>query len=105
MHQIDFLLNSCPLCPLRSDPVDLSVLTPGHFLVQELLIYLPDHDLYEVPLNRLSCWKFIQCAQYGLWKKWHSDYLHTLQQGQKLNSYSVNPSIGTIKDNQSLQMH
>lgn len=52
--QAECIMNSRPLTPLSNDPKDLSVLTPGHFLVGESIYHLPDPDLSNVPINRLN---------------------------------------------------
>ncbi|XP_074026202.1 uncharacterized protein [Leptinotarsa decemlineata] len=52
--QIESLLNSRPLTPSSSDPNDLSVLHPGHFLTLELMSAFPDSNITSNPLNRLS---------------------------------------------------
>lgn len=58
--QIEAILNSRPLYPMSSDPNDLSVLTPGHFLTLEPLTAIPDPDLTHLKLNRLTRWQLLQ---------------------------------------------
>jgi hypothetical protein len=78
-----FIFNSRPLTPLSSDPSEVSALTPGHFLIGESLISLPMEDHSNIPLNRLNRWKIVQSHFQKIWKRWHREYLHTLQQRQK----------------------
>lgn len=54
LTQIEAILNSRPLTPLSDDPNDLRALTPGHFLVREMLQTYPEPDLHEIPANKLS---------------------------------------------------
>lgn len=81
--QIEAVLNSRPLYAQSSDPNDLSPLTPGHFLTLEPLNSLPDEDLSQVRLNTLSRWQLVQRIHADFWKRWHVDYLNTLQQRSK----------------------
>lgn len=95
--QIEAILNSRPLYPLSSDPHDLSVLTPGHFLTLEPLTSLPDPDLSHIGMNRLTRWQLIQRLQRDFWKRWHLEYLHTLQQRNKwFNSECDQVASGTL---------
>ncbi|XP_055642575.1 uncharacterized protein LOC129779234 isoform X1 [Toxorhynchites rutilus septentrionalis] len=57
LTQIESCLNSRPLTALSEDPNDLVVLIPGHFLVGSALQSIPEPDLAEVPVNRLSLWQ------------------------------------------------
>lgn len=83
LTQIEALLNSRPLCPLSNDPNDLSALTPGHFLTLAPLSALPEPDLTSLSLNRLSRWQLLSRLHQDFWKRWHSEYLNTLQQRKK----------------------
>lgn len=55
--QIEACLNSRPLTPLSTDPFDLSVLTPGHFLIGDSLSALPKPELSNLTNNLLSRWQ------------------------------------------------
>lgn len=43
--EIEGVMNSRPLCPLSSDPSNFDCLTPGHFLINDSFISLPENDL------------------------------------------------------------
>lgn len=94
--QIEAVLNSRPLCPLSSDPNDLTVLTPGHFLTQEPLSALPDPNLGEIKLNRLSRWQLLQRLHSDFWSRWHIEYLHTLNQRAKWNHLDSPVPLDTL---------
>ncbi|XP_076291067.1 uncharacterized protein LOC143214214 [Lasioglossum baleicum] len=74
-HLIEAILNSRPITPLSTDPNDLQPLTPGHFIVGELLTSVPDYSFTETPVGRLSSWQHIQQMRQHFWKRWSKDYL------------------------------
>ncbi|XP_044756884.1 uncharacterized protein LOC123315299 [Coccinella septempunctata] len=99
LTQIEAVLNSRPLCPLSSDPNDTSALTPGHFLTLAPLSALPDEDLSDLPMRRLSRWQLLTRMHRDFWKRWQREYLHTLQQRKKWNessNYPLKPGILVI---------
>lgn len=81
--QIEAVLNSRPLCPVSSDPNDLTALTPGHFLTLEPLSSVPDVDLSHLSISRLSRWQLVQQMHRDFWKRWKTEYLHTFHQRSK----------------------
>ena len=104
LAQIESLLNSRPLCSLSTDPNDFSSLTPGHFLTLAPLTAPPDEDLSMVKSGRLNRWQFIQQLHQHFWKRWHVEYLNTMQTREKWNTPQSLLSVGTlvvIKDSNS----
>ncbi|XP_074033086.1 uncharacterized protein [Leptinotarsa decemlineata] len=81
--QIESVMNSRPLCSISTDPNDLAVLTPAHFLTLEPLSALPDPDVSHLMINRLNRWQLLQRLHRDFWKRWRLEYLHTLQQRYK----------------------
>lgn len=81
--QVEAILNSRPLTPLSSEPGDFEALTPGHFIVGGPLVCLPEPDITEVPTNRLKRWQQVKAFIQRIWKRWHKEYLYTLQQRSK----------------------
>ncbi|XP_024881300.1 uncharacterized protein LOC112460715, partial [Temnothorax curvispinosus] len=57
--EVEGILNSRPITSLSSDPNDMMVLTPAHYLIGKPLTTLPEGDLLCVPVNRLSTWQHI----------------------------------------------
>ena len=96
LTQIEAVMNSRPLCSLSSDPRDLEVLSPGHFLTFEPLVSLPDPDLASVPIGRLGRWQLVQQIQQNFWKRWHREYLHTLQQRPKWFTSAIDVREGSL---------
>jgi hypothetical protein len=79
LAQIECCLNSRPLVKLTDDPLDLEALTPGHFLVGTSLKAVPDRNYENIACNRLTMWQQTQKRFQQIWKRWHVEYLHTLQ--------------------------
>lgn len=68
---------------MSTDPNDLAILSPDHFLVGDTLTSYPEVDVMEVKLNRLSRWQMIERIRQHFWKRWSSEYLHNLQRRNK----------------------
>lgn len=79
LAQIEACVNSRPLCPLSTDPNDISMLTPAHFLVGETLIAPPEQNHLETKATWLSRWQKVQQMTQYFWKRWTADYLNQLQ--------------------------
>ncbi|XP_072392418.1 uncharacterized protein [Diabrotica undecimpunctata] len=83
LTQIEAVMNSRPLTPISNDANDLSSLTPGHFLIGESLVNLPERDILNVNENRLSVYEKLTRIQQTFWKRWSLDYLSELQARNK----------------------
>ncbi|XP_054721417.1 uncharacterized protein LOC129231194 [Uloborus diversus] len=94
--QVEACLNSRPLSPLSSDPNDLSVLTPGHFLIGGPLNAVPETDFTSSKLNHLTRWQLTQRLLQHFWKRWSSEYVTRLQQRPKWFSRKPNLKVGDL---------
>lgn len=94
--QVEAILNSRPLTPLTNDPNDLSVLTPGHFLIGDSLLTIPQIDLSNVPTNRLNQYQCLQQATQHFWTRWSREYLSLLQQRHKWTNVTSILTPGTM---------
>ncbi|XP_008180528.1 uncharacterized protein LOC103308616 [Acyrthosiphon pisum] len=94
--RIEGVLNSQPMLPLSSDPNDLNVLTPGHFLIGQPLLALPEEDVVNTPTNHLGRWQLLRQAQQSFWRRWSHEYLHTLQGRQKWFRQTPNLMVGDL---------
>lgn len=81
--QIEACLNSRPLCPLTDDPEDVAALTPGHFLIGDILIAHPEENLIDHKMSTLNRWQQLQKIQQDFWHRWSTEYLSRLQQRPK----------------------
>lgn len=78
--EIEACLNSRPITAMSEDPEDFSVLTPGHFLVGEALVAVPQPSLANTPAEKLRVrWELVSHMHDQVWKRWQQEYLHTLQ--------------------------
>lgn len=80
--QIECIMNSRPLTVVSSDPYP-DVITPAHFLMSTPLQSLPAADLTDVRISLTDRKQLLDHMVQSFWKKWHLEYLHTLQVRQK----------------------
>ena len=80
LTQIEACLNSRPLAPLGDD---LDVLNPGHFLIGEPVVSIPDRINEQTNMASLTRWQLMQRMLQDFWKKWQSEYLSRLQERPK----------------------
>ncbi|XP_012524948.2 uncharacterized protein LOC105830274 [Monomorium pharaonis] len=76
---IEGILNSRPITSLSSDPSNLLVLTPAHYLIGRPLTTLPEGDLTSVSANRLTVWQHVSKMRQDFWARWYLEYLNELQ--------------------------
>ncbi|XP_077278039.1 uncharacterized protein LOC143906112 [Temnothorax americanus] len=94
--EVEGILNSRPITSLSSDPNDMMVLTPAHYLIGKPLTTLPEGDLLCVPVNRLSTWQHISKVRQDFWARWYLEYLNELQTRSKWIKDGPKLNIGTI---------
>lgn len=95
LAQIECILNSRPMSVISSDPHP-EVLTPAHFLMSTPLQYLPASDLSDQRFNLLDRKKLLDHMVQSFWKRWHLEYLHTLQVRQKWATPDKPIEVGTV---------
>lgn len=91
--QIEACLNSRPISAISDDIDDLLPLTPGHFLVGEPPIVVPERSYLDFNINRLNRWQLVQRMLQHFWQRWSKEYLSRLQQRPKWVSQSDNSDI------------
>lgn len=100
--QIEAILNSRPITPESNNPEDFSALTPGHFLIGAPITAVPEPNLEDIKMSRLSRWQVLQQMVQVFWRRWSNEYLTRLQQKPKWMTAASKPiSIGdmvVIKD-------
>ncbi|XP_062703578.1 uncharacterized protein LOC134286032 [Aedes albopictus] len=96
LTQIEAVLNSRPLFTNSLDTHEPSALTPGHFLIGRALVAIPEPTLEDVPVNRLTRWKYLQSLRQHFWKRWSNEYLNTLQARSKWHNGTPNVTPGLI---------
>jgi len=71
LSEVGACLNSTPLYPTSNDPSDLNVITPGHFLVGESLVGLPEpgEDEGEQPRNHKQHLELIYSLRNSFWHR------------------------------------
>lgn len=94
--QIEACLNSRPLTPMSSDPADLSVLTPGHFLTGDALLAPPNQFNDHNKISLLTRWQLVQRLFQNVCIRWQSEYLSRLQQRPKWTKPSPNIQMNDL---------
>ncbi|XP_025996386.2 uncharacterized protein LOC113005268 [Solenopsis invicta] len=77
--EVEGILNSRPITTISSDPNDMLVLSPAHYLIGRPITALPEGDLSSTPANRLSTWQHITKVRQDFWARWYLEYLNELQ--------------------------
>lgn len=107
--EIEAILNSRPITPISSDPNDLNALCPSHFLIGDSLMSVPEQDITDTKVNRLSTWQHIQYVKQHFWKRWSKEYLNNLNVRSKWHQQKAdNIKIGTmviLKQNDVKPLH
>ncbi|CAK1594449.1 unnamed protein product [Parnassius mnemosyne] len=96
LAQIEACLNSRPICHSDNTSETLDPLTPGHFLIGEPIINIPDINYEHKNVGMLSRWQFLQNRMQDFWRRWKSEYLHSLQQRHKWQDTVPSQCVGDI---------
>ncbi|XP_029176361.1 uncharacterized protein LOC114944557 [Nylanderia fulva] len=95
--QIEACLNSRPLYPLSNDPNDYSAITPGHFLIGESPVNVPEPPTLTDTHGRANSRSIlITNLRDHFWNRWSREYLHHLQQLGKWRQRSENLQPGAL---------
>lgn len=93
--QIEACLNSRPLCEVRND-TDEMVITPGHFLIHDNLLALPDNNRDSEKWSYADRWNLLQKIVQDFWKIWSLEYLNTVRQRRKWREKVGNINKGDV---------
>ncbi|XP_075158009.1 uncharacterized protein LOC142231279 [Haematobia irritans] len=94
LAQIEGVVNSRLLG--SAPDTECGYLSPAHFLIGRPCTVVPEGNISDINPNRLSYWQHVQNMFQGFWKKWHNEYLTSLQQRPKWNRKQPNLANGDI---------
>ncbi|XP_043063794.1 uncharacterized protein LOC122320865 [Drosophila ficusphila] len=86
--EVEALLNSRPIASPGNDPNDGEALTPGHLLIGQPLITLPQESGTDGISSKASCgylrrWRMLSDLKQQFWASWSRDYIASLQHRNK----------------------
>lgn len=94
--RVEAALNSRPIASPSDDPMDLTIITPGHLLTgHQILKPLGPHPSHSAKPNNLS-WEKIRSIERDLWRRWSSDYLVQLQRRTKWINPKESIKVGAL---------
>lgn len=96
LSQVEACVNSRPLSPISTSIDDELPITPGHFLLGEVPITVPEGSLDNINISRLDRWQMIQKLLQNFWSRWSTEYLVTLQNRYKWSKTNSEPDVGSI---------
>lgn len=96
LTQIEACLNSRPISQLSTNPHDPFPLTPGHFLVGEPLLLVPDVNYEQSNISSLKRWQFTQRMVQDFWRRWSQEYLIQFLNRYRWAYQKPEPNIGDI---------
>ncbi len=97
LSQIEACLNSRPFVPVNHPDDDgIETLTPGHFLICQPLMALPDPAISYQSISLLRRWHLCQSLVRHFWKRWSLEYLSTLQRISKWQRPVHNVAVGDV---------
>ncbi|GFV79456.1 integrase catalytic domain-containing protein [Trichonephila clavipes] len=90
-------INSRPLVPLSSVPADIRALTPGHFLIGEPLLEIPESkSITNTSLSLSFRWKSLLKLRQHFWDRWHKEVLHHYQSRPKWKASQSEVQVGNL---------
>ncbi|XP_044574111.1 uncharacterized protein LOC123258305 [Drosophila ananassae] len=92
--QISAVVNSRPL--YYTPDTDVTYLSPAHLLIGRSFTTIPEGDMSHIQENRLDYWQEVQALYQGFWKRWHQEYLTTLQHRPKWGTPQPNVELGSV---------
>ncbi|KAL0839852.1 hypothetical protein ABMA28_016477 [Loxostege sticticalis] len=96
LYQIEAYLNSRPLSQVSSNSHDPTPLTPGHFIIGEPLVLVPDANYETSSISSLKRWQLTQKMLQNFWRRWSSEYLTQFLQRHKWTNQTPEPKIGDV---------
>ena len=92
---VEACLNSRPLVSAPGDDDDLA-LTPAHFVTGAPPLALPPLSSATGPASLRTRWELVQRMRDHFWRRWHADYLHSLQPRRKWASPERSLCVGDV---------
>ncbi|XP_064622346.1 uncharacterized protein LOC135484642 [Lineus longissimus] len=96
LAEAEAVMNGRPLCPASSDPEDMEVLTPNHFLLHRKVEGLPPGVFVKEDSLLRHEWKKVQYLLNLFWERWISEYIPSLQRLEKWRSVRQNLKVGNM---------
>ncbi|XP_026322251.1 uncharacterized protein LOC113231924 [Hyposmocoma kahamanoa] len=94
--QIEAVLNSRPLTPLSTDPLDFSALAPAHFLIGRSLMSVPQPQVPDTNINRIERFRRVELPKQHFWKRFSLEYVTLLQEKSKWRTSSKELKLDSL---------